>query len=232
MTRTAQSGCRLLLLLLALAIPPGLRATVPDVADSSVRQFLKQENEQHHYRATRRLEAENGGRNGWMEAVTDYSPPSGFRYQITAEGGSHFIRSRLRALLQGERDVIARGEIERSAFTPANYTFEPNGIDADGLANILLSPKRQERVLIDGTLFLRPDCGELVRLQGRLTKSPSFWVKDVDIVRRYGRIQGVVLPVAVESKAQLRLFGAATLRMTYAYSEVDGHPVGLAAATP
>jgi hypothetical protein len=31
--------------------------------------------------------------------------------------------------------------------------------------------------------------------------------------------------VALESTAQLRLFGDATLRVTYAYSEVDGRPV-------
>ena len=31
--------------------------------------------------------------------------------------------------------------------------------------------------------------------------------------------------MTLESKADLRLFGPATLRMTYVYSEVDGHPV-------
>ena len=35
-----------------------------------------------------RLEAENGSRKGWIEAVTEYSPETGFRYEITAEGGS------------------------------------------------------------------------------------------------------------------------------------------------
>jgi hypothetical protein len=178
MTRTAQPRCGLLLML-ALALPPALRATVPDVADAPVKQFLAQDNEQHPYRGTRRIEAENGRRNGWLEAVTDYSPPAGFRYQITREGGSPFVRSRLRAVLEGERDVITRGEIARSAFTPANYTFQSNGIDSEGLANVLLSPKRKEHVLVNGTIFLRPEDGELVRFQGRLTKNPSFWVTDV-----------------------------------------------------
>jgi hypothetical protein len=34
-----------------------------------------------------------------------------------------------------------------------------------------------------------------------------------------------VFPVTLESNAQMRLFGRSTLRMTYAYSEVDGRPV-------
>jgi hypothetical protein len=33
------------------------------------------------------------------------------------------------------------------------------------------------------------------------------------------------MPVSLESNAQLRLFGDATLRVTYAYSEIDGRPV-------
>jgi hypothetical protein len=80
-------------------------------------------------------------------------------------------------------------------------------------------------VLVDGTMFLRPVDGELVRLQGRLVKNPSFWVKSVDIVRGYERIAGVVLPVSLQANAQIRLFGEATFRMTYSYSEIDGRPV-------
>jgi hypothetical protein len=98
-------------------------------------------------------------------------------------------------------------------------------VDDDGLANILLSPKRKERVLVSGTMFLQPDGGDLVRLQGRLAKNPSFWVRNVEIVRSYKRIEGVVVPVTLESTAHVRILGAASLRMTYSYSEIDGRPV-------
>jgi hypothetical protein len=210
---------------LALVISPGIRATGPDAADHSIKQFLAQADEQHAYRATRRLEAENGDRTGWLEAVTEYSVGSGFHYEITAEGGSSYIRTKvLRAILDAERDAVAQGEAARSSLARCNYSFQPNGIDADGLANVLLSPRREERALVSGTMFLRPKDGELVRLQGRLAKSPSFWVKTVDIVRLYDRVNGVVVPVALDSNAQLRVLGAAHLRMTYTYSEIDGRP--------
>jgi hypothetical protein len=70
--------------------------------------------------------------------------------------------------------------------------------------------------------IVNADDGALVRLQGRLAKSPSFWVKNVDIVRSYERIDGHVVPVALQTTAQVRLLGEATLRMTYVYSEIDG----------
>ena len=191
-----------------------------------MRQFLQQDDTQHPYRAVRRLEAENGGRRGWLEAVTEYSIENGFSYQVKAEGGSSLVRSKvLRAVLDGEREMIAGGDTERSSLALANYAFQPNGVDDDGLAKILLSPKRKEPALVSGTMFLQPDDGALVRLQGRLAKSPSFWVSNVQIVRSYRRIGGIIVPVVLESTAHVRLAGSASLRMTYEYSEIDGQSV-------
>jgi hypothetical protein len=228
MKRIPQRG-RILVGLLALAIAPNVRATAPDVpetADHCIRRFLAQDDAQPSYRAIRRLEAENGSRRGWLEAVIEYTPPSGFRYQVISEGGSGFIRDKiLRGVLDAKRSAIAQGDTGRSSIAPDNYVFEPSGVDPDGLAKVLLSPRRKDRVLVAGAMFLQPGDGSLVRLQGRLAKSPSFWVKNVDIVRSYQRIRGSDLPMTLESKADLRLFGPATLRMTYVYSEVDGHPV-------
>jgi hypothetical protein len=79
---------RWLVLLLAAVIPATVRATMSDLADHSIRQFLAQSNEQQSYHGTRRLTAENRSRTGWVEATAEYSPRSGFRYEITAEGGS------------------------------------------------------------------------------------------------------------------------------------------------
>ena len=225
MKRIPQRG-RVLVGLLALAIAPTVRATAPETADHCIRRFLAQDDAQPRYRAIRRLEAENGSRRGWLEAAIEYTPPTGFRYQVTAEGGSGLIRDKiLRGVLDAERNAIAQGDTGRSSIALENYVFEPSGVDPDGLARVLLSPRRKDRVLVAGAMFLQPDDGALVRLQGRLAKSPSFWVRNVEIVRSYQRIRGLDLPVALESRADLRLFGPATLRMTYVYSEVDGHPV-------
>ena len=214
---------RLVLMLLAAACATSARATSPGAADHSIKQFLSQDASPRPYRAVRRLEAENGSRKGWLEAVTEYSPQTGFRYTVTSEGGSDYIRGKvLKAVLEGEREVIERGEAARSALVPSNYAFQVDGISPDGHVNVLLVPKRKERVLVAGTMTLTAADGALVRLQGRLAKNPSFWVKNVDIVRTYERIDGSVVPVALETRAQVRLLGDATLRMTYDYSEIDG----------
>ena len=74
---------RLAALLLATAFVSTLRATVPDAAEEPIKQFLAQDDAQRPYRAIRRLEAENGGRKGWLEASTEYSRELGFRYEMT-----------------------------------------------------------------------------------------------------------------------------------------------------
>ena len=38
-------------------------------------------------------------------------------------------------------------------------------------------------------------------------------------------VTGVIVPVSLESTAQLRFLGEATLRMTYSYSEIEGRAV-------
>ena len=214
----------MLFLLMVAGLVPTLVATS---GDDSIERFLARDARQPHYRGTRHLEAENGTRRGWLDITTEYAPDTGFRYQITGEGGSDFIRKKvLKAVLDGERAVVAAGEDTRSSLARTNYTFQAKGIDDDGLAQVLLLPRRKERALVAGVMLLRPDQGELVRVEGRLAKNPSFWVRNVDIIRRYERIGGVVVPVAMDSTAQMRFFGAAMFRMMYSYSEINGRPVG------
>jgi hypothetical protein len=48
----------------------------------------------------------------------------------------------------------------------------------------------------------------------------------VNIVRRYERIGGVRVPVALESTAHVLIAGKSTMTMTYEYETVNGHRVG------
>ena len=218
----ARVGARMLFLMMA-GLTPTLLATP---SDDSLDRFLAHDARQPHYRGTRHLEAENGTRRGWLDIAIAYAQDTGFRYQITAEGGSDYIRKKvLKAVLDGERAAVAAGEDTRSSLARTNYDFQAKGIDDDGLTRVLLRPRRQERSLVAGVMMLRPDQGELVRVEGRLAKNPSFWVRNVDIVRTYERIGGVVVPVAMDSKAHIRFFGSATFRMTYSYTEINGQPV-------
>jgi hypothetical protein len=72
--------------------------------------------------------------------------------------------------------------------------------------------------------------GELLRVEGLLSKNPSFWTTQVYVTRHYARVDGVRVPIATESLAKIRFVGRSRLDVTYEYESVNGQPVGTAAA--
>jgi hypothetical protein len=197
----------------------------PDTV-AAMENFLARPATPHQYRAWRHLEASGVGQHGWLEAQTDFTLASGFLYEVTAEGGSGYIRTRvLRSLLDEEQKIIALANTASAAISTDNYQFRPEGVNEEGLAVVGMTPRRKDKALIAGRLLLTPLEGDLVRLEGRLAKNPSFWVARTSVVRSYRRINGVLMPVALETTAQLRLLGSSALRMTYRYSHIDERPV-------
>lgn len=175
------------------------------------------------YRAFRRLEAHGLGQSGWLEAWTELRD-NVFRYEITAEGGSEGVRGRvLRKYLESEQQAWASGEAERSELTAANYQFQRSPDQPEGLIKVLMKPRRKGKLMLDGALFLAREAAMLVRVEGRAVTNPSFWVKRVDITKRYQQIAGCNVPIAVDSVANIRFAGKATFRMSYQYAQINGH---------
>lgn len=212
-----------------------VRADVACVA-TVLNRFLAAEAEgPRQYRALRHLEArsEQGGRSGWMDVRTE-ADGSGFRYRIVDDGGSGQVRSRVfLPALAAERQMWISHAPERAAINRQNYTFEECAeLDDSGLTRINVKPRRKDVLLVEGSIFVRPDDGELMRVEGWLSKTPSFWTRRVEVVRIYERIAGVRLPVAFATTANLFLAGKATFTMTYTYDMVNGQPVSEPLSSP
>ena len=194
-----------------------------------IERFLARESQgPTQYRALRRLDARNlhFGASAWMDVWTDADATGGFRYQVAAEGGSGYIRRKVfLAALDGEQKMWREGEPQRAQLNLTNYLIQDEGV-ADGLASLAITPRRKDVLLIDGWVFVKQDDGDLVRIEGRLSKVPSLWTRHVEIVRRYGRIDGVHVPMEIESVAQVLIAGRSTFRMTYEYESINGQRVG------
>lgn len=174
------------------------------------------------YRAFRRLEAEGLGDRGWMEVWTALDDRT-FEYDIVAGGGSERIQKKvLRKVLESEKHAWLSGEARRSGITVDNYEFRSSPDQPEDLLKVLLKPKRKGKLLVNGAMFLEREGADLVRVEGRLNASPSFWIKHVDITRRYERINGFNVPVSVDSVADIRFAGNGRLRMTYRYTHING----------
>jgi hypothetical protein len=218
--------------LVALQQPQPQSSAEPAV----VQRFLARPDEPlTRYRALRRLEARNDRFNlqGWLDVWTELTAEGRFEYQIVREGGSEYIRNKvLRPLLENEERLFATTDASRSAVTSQNYDLR--GLEASaepGLVKLLVRPKRRDVSLVDGAVFVTEDEADLVRVEGRLAKNPSFWTKRVDVVRRYERIGGMRVPISLDSVAQVRLAGTSTLSMTWEYETINGERVVTASAS-
>jgi hypothetical protein len=228
MTRRLISSLATLVAVAALAAQPHAADSSSKSAGILQRFFTIDDPNPTSYRALRHLEAENGhfDSSAWMDVWTE-ADKSGFRYRIVGEDGSDYIRDHVfRETLKSESDMWASGAPDRAGFTPDNYVFEDRGPCADGLTSLIVKPRRKDVLLVDGSIFLDPHDGDLVRLEGRLSKSPSFWARRIDIVRSYRRFAGVRMPVRLESVASVLIAGKSTFRMSYEYESVNGQRVG------
>jgi hypothetical protein len=185
------------------------------------------------YRALRRMHgySENQKHEAWMVASTELKDGQ-FSYEVVSEDGSDAIRSRvMRAVLAREQEMVNKGEAGRADLTSANYEFTETGRDETGDRVVQIKPRRADVLLVDGRAVLN-DNGDLLRVEGKLSKNPSFWTSLVNIVRHYARIGGVRVPVASETTAKVKFVGNAQLDVFYDYQTVNGHPVAFSERHP
>jgi hypothetical protein len=157
-----------------------------------------------------------------MEAITRFSNGR-LTYTVVSETGSDYIREKVfRPLLETEATALDVGDPSKSALTTANYDIGGGELAEPGIVKLFAKPRRKELTLIDGSVFITSADAELVRVEGRMAKNPSFWTTRVNVVRRYDRVAGVRVPVRLDTTAQIRFAGEATLSMTYQYEMVNG----------
>src|ERR1051325_6209438 len=228
---------RLAVLLVALtaltALATAEPASRPAAFEPVLHRFLTRADEPLvTYRGTRRLEGRNERFNvsGWMVIATELTA-DGFHYRVIDEGGSDLIRGRVfRSMLENEEQIFANGDVARSSFTPTNYDLTPGDAAEPGLVKLFARPKRKDVTLIDGAVYITDSDADLVRVEGRLAKSPSFWTRRVDVVKQYARVAGLRVPVRVDSTAQIRFAGTSTMTMTYDYAMINGVDVSASRA--
>lgn len=222
---------RALIALLSFATLASLSADASSAkadAEPALQKFLSRPDEPIlQYRARRVLEGHNERFNmhATLEAVTELSPAGQFTYAVVSQSGSEYIREKLRQMLETEAKVLRSGDPSRSALTADNYELTPGDDAEPGIVKLLAKARRKDVSLIDGAVFVTSDDADLVRVEGRMAKNPSFWTSRVYLVRRYERVGGVRVPVRLDSTAQIKFAGESTMTMVYDYEMINGAAV-------
>ncbi len=190
----------------------------------------------HHWQEThldrlsviRTYKVENGKEKVIAEevVVVDYKAPKTETFTSTSGNGSGFVRHHVfQRLMKNEKNRLQINKDPDSLINPDNYTLEAIGIDKIGSSDcsvVHLVPKRRERDLFEGKMWIDNQDFAVVKITGHLAKSPSFWVKRVDFVRDYQKIDGFWLLSREEAVSAVRMFGKETLSVDYDKYVVNG----------
>lgn len=226
--RTAPVWVIAFTLVLAAALPAAPGAEDRN-GSASARLVSTADEQLTQYRAFRRMHAKSDRFNqeGWLDAWTEFDGTT-FQYEIVSERGSDYVRNKvLKAVLKREQEIV-EGGAGRAALTDENYTFSETEAASEGLRFVTIKPKRKDVMLVDGRVVLNADSGELLRIEGRLAKNPSFWTSLVNVIRHFANVDGVRVPVATESVAKVKFAGQSRLDVLYEYESINGRPVSTA----
>ena len=158
--------------------------------------------------------------------VMEYIAPSTETFTSSSEKGSGFVLHHVfQRLMEDEKKRVGANKDPDSLITPENYTLEIVGTERIGSSNcsvVYAVPKHKQTDLFEGKIWIDNEDFAIVKITGHLAKSPSFWIKQVDFVRDYQKIDGFWLLAGEEAVSDIRIFGKETLTIDYENYGVNG----------
>jgi hypothetical protein len=142
-----------------------------------------------------------------IQVNISFLPPREKSFRIERSSGGmaeHVVRKAL------EKEVEITKDPTISEISPINYDFELVG---RGVANghdcfiLTITPKRETKDLLVGRVFVDANQFLIRRVEGHPSKSPSWWVKELELVITYDSVQGLWLQTRSEANAKVRMAG-------------------------
>lgn len=129
------------------------------------------------------------------------------QYQIESSSGGMGERV-LRDILAKETEHSKQPE--RKEISPENYDFQLLGEDTvDGRRCYVLSlvPRRDDKDLIRGKMWVDAGNFNIHRIEGNPVKSPSWWIRDLHILMSFANVDGMWLHTFTHAVADVRFKG-------------------------
>jgi hypothetical protein len=141
------------------------------------------------------------------------------RFDVKSEQGWNSANKHvLQKMLESEEETSRPEKRPVTRISPDNYAFDLLGRESlDGRPAYVLrvSPKREDKYLFEGLIWVDAEDFALVRVEGQPAKNPSFWTHNVHFVARYQKAGDFWFPVSTESVAEARIFGETNVRIEY-----------------
>ncbi len=83
------------------------------------------------------------------------------------------------------------------------------------IGELNVKPKRKEKYLFQGLIWVDAEDYALVRAEGSPAKNPSFWTKSTHFVQLYRKAGPLWFPLATQSVTEARIFGTTDVNIEY-----------------
>jgi hypothetical protein len=155
--------------------------------------------------------------HGEYELLRAFKAPKSLSFATVKFTGDTFVKTNvITRLLQSEVDHVEKGDPAETAITDANYKINYKGQDTVNgkLVHVFqLKPRHKVPGLIKGKIYLDAYTGSMVRAEGSIAKSPSFFVKKVDFTQDFQDIGGFTVPTELRSVSKARIIGRAVVNI-------------------
>jgi Outer membrane lipoprotein-sorting protein len=134
-------------------------------------------------------------------------PPDSKEYEIEHSSGGMGEKV-LRDVLSKETEPAK--DSQKKELTRENYNFQLLGEESlDGKRCYLLglSPKRDDKDLIKGKIWVDAETYNIRRLEGSPVKNPSWWIHDLNILMKFTEVDGMWLRTSLHAVANVRFKG-------------------------
>jgi len=137
---------------------------------------------------------------------------------ITEDGWSAANKHVLRKMLESETETSTPTVRPQTRLTSDNYLFamvKSEVIDGRLTYIIDVTPKRREKYLMEGRVWIDAQDFALVRAEGKPARNPSFWTRSVHFVQQYRKSGSYWFPSSTLSVTEARLFGTTKVDIKY-----------------
>jgi hypothetical protein len=147
-----------------------------------------------------------------VTADVTFTPPGLKSYVIRDASGSGLGEKAVRRMLDSE--VAIAKDFSSTDISEANYAFRfvrEEDVSSHRCYVLEMLPKRNEKSLLRGYVWVDASTYLLRRVEGGLAKNPSWWVTNVRVVFLYGDAGGMWLQTQSEATATVRILGESTV---------------------
>ena len=152
--------------------------------------------------------------------VQVHGDPDGTKhFEVVSEDGWKAAHKHvLRKMLESESETSHPEARAKTRINPENYDFKMAGAEViDGRTAYVLevSPKRKEKYLFRGRIWVDAEDYALARAEGQPAKNPSFWTKSTHFVQIYQKNGSLWFPRSTQSVTDAHIFGTTDMNIEY-----------------